>query len=102
MSELEQIELKLGELRIKSQLLAPPQKDRREIFDSLNKFTNWFIEGLNQRNTFNPNHHLDTSTLSVNNHEIQSMQRLFQIYKEQVVTPGAQMASGGSFGLIGN
>lgn len=89
---------KLKELEAVSAKLEPSEEERHSLVASINGFSDWFINGIDDRKSF----HLkraDAAKLSIDGVP-KSMDQILQLYKDEVTFPGINPASGGHIGYI--
>ena len=89
---------RIQELQQRRSTLEPSRDERDLLLDRATEFTNWFYCGLNGRKAFAHNSKIDQD-LGLTS-EPRSFKELLEVYKNQVVEPGIQAASGSHLGYV--
>ncbi len=96
---MKSIEQKLAELAKKSAPLEPSEETRNTLLNTLQNYSNNFINTLADMPAYVNDTKVDTSVLKIDN-TTQTLGELLAIYNEQVNDNGIKPASGGHVGYI--
>lgn len=96
---MKSIEQKLAELAEKSAPLEPSEDTRNNLLNTLQNYSNNFINNLAEMPAFINDTKIDTAALKIDN-KTKKLEEILEIYKEQVNDNGLKPASGGHIGYI--
>ena len=98
--KMDELEIALQKLELRTAVLEPSAKQRREMMRLMSDYADWFIDGLDRRKTFSQGLEPNEADLKVEGP--QSIEAIVDTYKKEVNEPGVNTASGGIMGYVPN